>query len=119
MRKRKRYPVMHVEYRNASRLGYQGWWGPPGKIKHAFPGFYVAVFSEPKKKRPKKLVIKNNFVEQRLVYPIEHIYETCRLDTKQPSLVISVYLSSLPVSHPSDAPRRRLVVTGIVQGYRT
>ena len=27
-------------------------------------------------------------------------------------LVISVYLSSLPVAHLSDAPRRRLVVTG-------
>ena len=26
-------------------------------------------------------------------------------------LVISVYLSSLPVTHLSDAPRRRLVVT--------
>ena len=34
-------------------------------------------------------------------------------------LVISVYLSSQPVAHLSDAPRRRLVVTGIVQGYRT
>ena len=28
------------------------------------------------------------------------------------SLIISVYLSSLPVAHLSDAPRRRLVVTG-------
>ena len=28
------------------------------------------------------------------------------------SLVFSVYLSSLPVAHLSDAPRRRLVVTG-------
>ena len=28
------------------------------------------------------------------------------------SLVISIYLSSLPVAHLSDAPRRRLVVTG-------
>ena len=27
-------------------------------------------------------------------------------------LIISVYLSSLPVAHLSDAPRRRLVVTG-------
>ena len=27
-------------------------------------------------------------------------------------LFISVYLSSLPVAHLSDAPRRRLVVTG-------
>ena len=27
-------------------------------------------------------------------------------------LVISVYLLSLPVTHLSDAPRRRLVVTG-------
>ena len=27
-------------------------------------------------------------------------------------LVICVYLSSLPVAHLSDAPRRRLVVTG-------
>ena len=27
-------------------------------------------------------------------------------------LVIFVYLSSLPVAHLSDAPRRRLVVTG-------
>ena len=27
-------------------------------------------------------------------------------------LVISVYLSSLPVAHLSDAPRRQLVVTG-------
>ena len=27
-------------------------------------------------------------------------------------LVISVYLSSLPAAHLSDAPRRRLVVTG-------
>ena len=27
-------------------------------------------------------------------------------------LVISVYLSSLPVAHMSDAPRRQLVVTG-------
>ena len=27
-------------------------------------------------------------------------------------LTISVYLSSLPVAHLSDAPRRRLVVTG-------
>ena len=26
-------------------------------------------------------------------------------------LIISVYLSSLPVAHMSDAPRRRLVVT--------
>ena len=26
--------------------------------------------------------------------------------------IISVYLSSLPVAHLSDAPRRRLVVTG-------
>ena len=42
--------------------------------------------------------------------------------TETPSflcLVISVYLSSLQVAHLSDAPRRRLVVTGIVQGYRT
>ena len=30
----------------------------------------------------------------------------------QPGLVIAVYLSSLPVAHLSDAPRRRLVVTG-------
>ena len=29
-----------------------------------------------------------------------------------PFLIISVYLSSLPVAHLSDAPRRRLVVTG-------
>ena len=28
------------------------------------------------------------------------------------SLVISVYLSSLPVAHLSDAPTKRLVVTG-------
>ena len=34
-------------------------------------------------------------------------------------LVIFVYLSSLPVAHLSDALRRRLVVTGIVQEYRT
>ena len=27
-------------------------------------------------------------------------------------LVISVYLSSLPIAHLSDAPRRRLVVKG-------
>ena len=27
-------------------------------------------------------------------------------------LVVSVHLSSLPVAHLSDAPRRRLVVTG-------
>ena len=27
-------------------------------------------------------------------------------------LIISIYLSSLPVAHMSDAPRRRLVVTG-------
>ena len=27
-------------------------------------------------------------------------------------LIVSVYLSSLPVAHLSDAPRRRLVVTG-------
>ena len=36
-------------------------------------------------------------------------------------LVISVYLSSLPVAHLSDAPGRRLVLGEglIVQGYRT
>ena len=35
-------------------------------------------------------------------------------------LFISAYLSLLPVSHLSDAPRRRLVVTGDrVKGYRT
>ena len=28
------------------------------------------------------------------------------------SLIIFVYLSSLPIAHLSDAPRRRLVVTG-------
>ena len=28
------------------------------------------------------------------------------------NLIISVYLSSLPVAHLSNAPRRRLVVTG-------
>ena len=33
-------------------------------------------------------------------------------------LVISVYLSSLPAAHLSDSPKRRLVVKGIVQGYR-
>ena len=33
--------------------------------------------------------------------------------------VISVYLSSLPVAHLSDAPRRRLVVTGDSARYRT
>ena len=32
--------------------------------------------------------------------------------SKAIGLVISVYLSSLPVAHLSDAPRRRLVVTG-------
>ena len=31
--------------------------------------------------------------------------------------VISVYLSSLPVAHLSDAPRRQLL-RGIVKGYR-
>ena len=34
-------------------------------------------------------------------------------------LVISVYLSSLPVARMSDVIRRRLVITGEVQGYRT
>ena len=34
-----------------------------------------------------------------------------------PWLVIFVYLLSLPVAHLRDAPRRQLVVTGIVQGY--
>ena len=34
-------------------------------------------------------------------------------------VVISVYSSSLPIVHLIDAPRRRLIVTGIVQGYRT
>ena len=33
--------------------------------------------------------------------------------------VISVNLLSLLVAHLSDAPRRRLVDTGMVQGYRT
>ena len=33
-------------------------------------------------------------------------------------LVISVYLSSLPVAHLSEAPRRQLLQR-IVQGYRT
>ena len=33
--------------------------------------------------------------------------------------VISIYLSSLPVAHMNDAPRRRLVVTGDSAGYRT
>ena len=33
--------------------------------------------------------------------------------------IIFVYLSLLPVAQLSDAPRRRLVVTGIVQGYKT
>ena len=32
--------------------------------------------------------------------------------TKSAELIISVYLSSLPVAHLSDAPRRQLVVTG-------
>ena len=34
-------------------------------------------------------------------------------------LCISVYLWSPPVAHMSDTPKRWLVVTGIVQGYRT
>ena len=36
----------------------------------------------------------------------------CQLLGKGVWLVIFVYLSSLPVAHLSDAPRRRLVVTG-------
>ena len=35
-----------------------------------------------------------------------------RFDPASRWLAISVYLSSLPVAHLSDAPRRRLVVTG-------
>ena len=34
-------------------------------------------------------------------------------------LVISVYLSSLPVAHLSDAPRRHKLLQDIAQGYRT
>ena len=35
-----------------------------------------------------------------------------RVSQKPFDLIISVYLSLLPVAHLSDAPRRRLVVTG-------
>ena len=33
-------------------------------------------------------------------------------EAKVQNLLVSVYLSSLPVAHVSDAPRRQLVVTG-------
>ena len=46
-----------------------------------------------------------------------HFY--CFYDNTLGWLVIFVCLSSLPVAHLSDALRRRLVVRGIVQGYRT
>ena len=39
------------------------------------------------------------------------ILEFC-LEYLSIDLIISVYLSSLPIAHLSDAPRRRLVVTG-------
>ena len=38
-----------------------------------------------------------------------HLFPNVRLEQH---LVIFVYLSSLPVAHLSDAPRRRLIVTG-------
>ena len=34
-------------------------------------------------------------------------------------LIISIYVSSLPFAHLSDALRKWLVITGIVHGYRT
>ena len=37
---------------------------------------------------------------------------TLKAVVQEGRLIISVYLSSLPVAHLSDAPRRRLVVTG-------
>ena len=49
---------------------------------------------------------------------IQHVVSSTANPKMTRGLIIFVYLSSLPVDHLSDAPRRRLVVTGIVQGYR-
>ena len=42
-----------------------------------------------------------------------HLFDvSCHVRHHLIMLVISVYLSSLPVAHLSDAPRRRLVIAG-------
>ena len=44
---------------------------------------------------------------------MKHVHTRQRMPNyNKRGLIISVYLSSLPVAHLSDAPRRRLVVTG-------
>ena len=52
------------------------------------------------------LTKKDNF------FVICYMYMYIILYKKYSIIIIFVYLSSLPVAHLSDAPRRRLVVTG-------
>ena len=53
--------------------------------------FYIGLYSE---------ILRNFLVAKNKNYGYQFYF------------IISVYLSSLPVAHLSDAPRRRLVVTG-------
>ena len=54
------------------------------------------------------------FVQNHLFYFVQNQVDPIELnfDMTINCFVIFVYLSSLPIAHPSDAPRRRLVVTG-------